>query len=42
MSDEPPSLPPTDVELAKARLGLAGERDLMRVVNPGRTIVLDA
>lgn len=41
MSDEPPTLAPQDVWIAKEEMGLKGEEDLMRIVNVGRTIVVE-
>lgn len=40
MSDEPPELAPHDLELAKIEMGL-GDSDTMRVVDVGKTVVLD-
>lgn len=41
MSDEPPELAPHDLELAKIEMGLGDRDECMRVIDVGRTVVLD-
>lgn len=41
MSDEPPQLPPHDLEIAKAKMGLGNREEVMRLVDVGQTLVLD-
>lgn len=41
MSDEPPTLAPQDVWRAKEEMGLKGDDELMRIVNVGRTMMVE-